>query len=242
MAIENFTTYIETDPNSKLTVTAPKITYSGLNRDEEAHVRYDKGIDYFNGNFEHLEEIRITAAVDGGQCITWMLSNVVGDYKTLMNANENALAVFSVGHSGAKKIYILELDGGIEYASVLYTVTVNTTYYLKIKRDESVGTYGTIYLYIYSDAARTNLLQTLSVTLHTSKKDFRYIFGAESRDDNNPVYTISGWIENLDLQEIPPSPNLTDRNNYNGYLAFIQQYIKHKINGTTPWTNPNSAP
>jgi len=37
------------------------------------------------------------------------------------------------------------------------------------------------------------------------------------------------------------SPNLTDRNNYNGYLAFIQQYIKHKINGTTPWKNPDGT-
>jgi len=36
----------------------------------------------------------------------------------------------------------------------------------------------------------------------------------------------------------PPSPNLTSRNNFNGYLAFIQQYIKHKVNGTTPWKNP----
>jgi len=34
------------------------------------------------------------------------------------------------------------------------------------------------------------------------------------------------------------SPNLTDRNNYNGYTAFIQQYIKHKVNGTDPWANP----
>lgn len=36
----------------------------------------------------------------------------------------------------------------------------------------------------------------------------------------------------------PVSPNLTDRNNYNGYTAFIQQYIKHRINATTPWANP----
>jgi len=36
----------------------------------------------------------------------------------------------------------------------------------------------------------------------------------------------------------PPSPNFTDKNNYNGYLAFIQQYIRHRINDTTPWRNP----
>jgi len=39
--------------------------------------------------------------------------------------------------------------------------------------------------------------------------------------------------------ETPASPDLTSRNNYNGYLAFVQQYIKHKINGTDPWKNPN---
>lgn len=39
----------------------------------------------------------------------------------------------------------------------------------------------------------------------------------------------------------PPSPNLTSRNNYNGYLAFIQQYIRHKVNGTTPWKNPDGT-
>lgn len=40
----------------------------------------------------------------------------------------------------------------------------------------------------------------------------------------------------------PASPNLTDKNNYNGYLAFIQQYIRHKINGTNPWKNPDGTP
>lgn len=41
---------------------------------------------------------------------------------------------------------------------------------------------------------------------------------------------------------VPPvSPNFTDRNNYNGYTAFIQQYIKHKVNGTDPWANPDGT-
>jgi len=39
----------------------------------------------------------------------------------------------------------------------------------------------------------------------------------------------------------PPSPNFTNRNNYNGYLAFIQQYMKHKVNETTPWKNPDGT-
>jgi len=39
----------------------------------------------------------------------------------------------------------------------------------------------------------------------------------------------------------PDTPDFTDRNNYNGYLAFVQQYIKNKINGTTPWKNPDGT-
>lgn len=37
------------------------------------------------------------------------------------------------------------------------------------------------------------------------------------------------------------TPDFTDKNNYNGYLAFIQQYIKHRINATTPWANPDGT-
>ncbi len=35
------------------------------------------------------------------------------------------------------------------------------------------------------------------------------------------------------------SPNLTNRKNYNGYLAFVQQFIKHRLNDTTPWASPD---
>lgn len=41
------------------------------------------------------------------------------------------------------------------------------------------------------------------------------------------------------ITSAPTSPNFTSRKNLSGYLAFVQQYIKHKINGTTPWANPD---
>lgn len=39
----------------------------------------------------------------------------------------------------------------------------------------------------------------------------------------------------------PTSPDFTDKDNYSGYLAFIQQYMRHKINDTTPWKNPDGT-
>jgi hypothetical protein len=53
-------------------------------------------------------------------------------------------------------------------------------------------------------------------------------------------YFSEVWIV-IDYEEVLESPNLTSRKNYNGYLAFIQQYIRHRINGTTPWKNPDGT-
>lgn len=38
---------------------------------------------------------------------------------------------------------------------------------------------------------------------------------------------------------VSTSPNRTSRKNFNGYLAFVQQFFKHKMAGTTPWASPN---
>ena len=49
-------------------------------------------------------------------------------------------------------------------------------------------------------------------------------------------YGIFDWVAEI----IPTvSPNLTSRKNYNGYLAFVQQFIKHRLNDTTPWSHPD---
>ena len=48
MAIENFTTYTEVDPNNKLTVTSTKITAVDLDRDEDAYVYKDFGANNFS--------------------------------------------------------------------------------------------------------------------------------------------------------------------------------------------------
>jgi len=61
--------------------------------------------------------------------------------------------------------------------------------------------------------------------------------------DRIAIGTYSSVICYLDDIEaiITTSPNLTSPKNYNGYLAFIQQYIRHKIAGTDPWANPDGT-
>ena len=64
-----------------------------------------------------------------------------------------------------------------------------------------MGTYGTAYKKIYSDTDRITLLDTLSITLHTSKKNFRHGMVATNYSDGTSGRTFYGQVSNLDLQE-----------------------------------------
>ena len=68
-------------------------------------------------------------------------------------------------------------------------------------------------------------------------------YGNFPGSDRIAIGTYSSIVCYLDDIEAvtPASPDQTDKNNYNGYLAFIQQYIRHKIAGTDPWANPDGT-
>ena len=83
MAVENFTTFIETDPNSRIAVTSSKVTWTSLSRNEDAYVYKDKGEDYFDGDFSHLITVKMTAGVKDGRVYLWGLTNEIDDMKAI---------------------------------------------------------------------------------------------------------------------------------------------------------------
>jgi hypothetical protein len=199
MAIEDLTTYTEVDPNSKITVTAPKSAWAALPRNADAYVYKDKGAAHFGGNFEHLIDINVSSAQQDGFVVCWTLANLVNDWKGIDDAGGDLLSVAPYSSSTTQiAIYLYEMVAGTFYYDATAALA-NGTYYLKIKRDESVGTYGTLYCYIYSNTARTTLLDTLVLTLH-EKEDFRYLYATQSYNDNT-TYQQTGYSQNLDLQE-----------------------------------------
>jgi len=208
MATEDFTTYTEVDPNSHITKTASKITWAGLSAVEDAYVYKDYGANYFSGDFTHLITVKLTAATEDGRAYFWALTNAVDDMKGIDDAGGSYLAVFFIKEPVNYTIYIEECNSGsISQDSSI--ISLNTPYYLKIVRDESVGTYGTLYCYIYSDEARTTLLDTISQTLKTSKKDYRYLFATNTRNSGTAGRTVSGYCENLYRIINPTSPSVT---------------------------------
>jgi len=188
MALEDFTTYTEDDDNSRYVVTANKIAVTLVNRsDNNQHVWDDKGVDYFDGDFVHSVKITVTFAA-GGILSCWCLGNVIDG---LIPAASNLWVDW---YNNAIRLVEQYSDSFATDTSI--TLTLGDPYYLTIERDESVGTYGTLYCYIYDDEAQTSLVDTLVVTLHT-KADWRYVFGTVGFESGTG--TISGDIENLNL-------------------------------------------
>lgn len=206
MGAENFLTFQVVDPNSRFTITSSRVTFTDMRAGDDAtYVYLDKGAAFFDSSFVQPLTISITSSEQGGAINhLWALTNDIDDFRGLVGASKDFLTL-QLSHPQSPnetQLHLREVDGGTEYNSAKYVITEGTVYYLKITRDESMGTHGTLYCYIYSNAARTTPLATRSITLHSSKKDFRYVFGVMSEDATVAITKkISGYSEDLGLGE-----------------------------------------
>jgi len=194
---EDFSGYDETDPDTTITKTATKVTFTALEKNSDAYVYKDKTANYFAGSLEHIVKFYYDAADDGGFSSGWTLANLVDDWKGITDASGDLLSLRFANPGGDTKLVLNEVDGGTEYTDTLDPASFDTPYYIKIVRDESVGTYGTLYAYIYSDEILETLLDTLTLTLHTSKKDYQYIYATQSVNAGDANKTNTGYVENL---------------------------------------------
>lgn len=197
MAVEDFSTYTELDDNTRITVTASRVRWADLTAQEDAYVYKDKTVAYFSGDFTHILTVKVTAGDTDGRTYVWAITNTVNDMKGIDDASGSYLSVYLSGDT-PPQIVIEECDGG-SIGQDSYTIALNTPYYLKIVRDESIPDFGKIYCYIYSDSGRTTLLDTIFQSLKTSKKDYRYIFSCNTRNSGIGGRTCSGYAENLEF-------------------------------------------
>lgn len=210
MTYEDFEDYIEEDPNNHINVaSATHVDVDGMTENEDAYLYDDKGADHFT-DFEHLIDVKAISSVGpngtGGYC--WVLANTVDDWRGIYNADGDLLSVLLIYWAPAPsgwRIYLQEVDGGNYYATY-QPITVNTWYYLTIERSGTALT-----CKVYSDSARTNLLFTLSLTLHAPVTDFQYVYAVQSDNRTQPD-TITFDVEKLALQEIPEVPRYGLRN------------------------------
>jgi hypothetical protein len=197
MAYEDFTTYTENDPLGVVTITASKVSWTNMTRNDDFYTYKDYGANHFDGDFEHLCTIYDDNQPSGVSQGLWMVSTITGNLKAIYDASGGCLNFKFYNGPTAE---LQELRGG-SWTTDSGNVSIDTLYYPKIKRDEAVGANGTLYAYVYTDSSRTNLHDTLSISL-TAKTDFRYLQVAWSYDDNYGPTGGVAYVENLDLQEV----------------------------------------
>lgn len=195
--IEDFTTYTEFDPLSKVAITSSTITGVGMSRDEDTYVYKDKGAGHFSGDFTQLVDITIDNVVNSGAAVGWAMTNDIDDVRGLVVANKSFLYMSFLSGTAA---FLIESATGTLHSDFTVSLTEGQISYYTLDRDEGVGSFGQLSCLIYTDVDRTIPLDSLSVLLH-AKLDLRYIFGLNTTDDNDPIRLIDITVSNLDLGE-----------------------------------------
>ena len=192
-AYEDFTAYTEVDPNNHINyVGTDHVDFQGY-RNEDCYLYYDYGVDFFGSDWEHLVDVRVAASNTLAISECWMLSNALDDMNGLFTAEEDLLTIFFYESSlGVINIYLREYYNAVHYSDS-YVGVENTWYYFTIQKAGTAFT-----CKIYSDSARTSLLDTLSITLQADHS-FRYVFACNSYNAGTAQINDLD-IENLDLQ------------------------------------------
>jgi hypothetical protein len=75
-----------------------------------------------------------------------------------------------------------------------YSVAVGTIYYCKITRSDGSAT---VTLRIYSDAARTTLISTQTITTFSTTGKWRFIYALRSILDDEALALATYYLQNL---------------------------------------------
>lgn len=188
-AVEDFTTYTETDPEGKVTVTSTKISFANPEtRFNTYNVYADKTAGHF-GNFDHLITVFVSSHTTNAYNGFWAVGNNVGDAKTLQD-NTSGAAFYD--YAPDVTLYVEDFSNAAYFDG--YAFTLSTVYYCRIER---VST--TLTVKIYSDSGRTTLLDTLTTTCASTT--YRYVYGFLGYNSGSGGGFATGYSENLDLQE-----------------------------------------
>jgi hypothetical protein len=185
--LENWTTggWAETDPNSKLTVSANEIAFAAVARGSGCHVGKDFGSGHF-GSFIHKIDFNITAYTNS-------YDSQITVYD-LFNDDTHWIDIFvQYSSSTVYNPQLLSMDPN--YVSDYGNANKGTRYYGKLERN---ATNITFKYYTGSDY-ETGLVDTLAVSKGNSTP-LSSIWNAG--DSSGSGGSITGSLYNLDLQEV----------------------------------------
>jgi hypothetical protein len=197
MATQDLTTYIESESENKLSETASKITVTDIRRYSNSHLYKDFGADYFN----KIDVDLTVYAHDGsaGGAFGWGFSNEETYFDNDSGGwSGNWIAGYIYrGGSGTGRIYVGRQGPVWDYYLM---PSFSVVQYLTIQRAQGSDD---VYTYIYSDEARTSLLDTITVSGVGTSSRYQYFFACTSIQVDSNTEALYGYIENIDLKTIP---------------------------------------
>ena len=185
---EDLLVFTEVDANAKLTVTESKALAADVDTDEDVYLYRDMGSDAIDALDVNFEIYIASTSVDGA----WggmAIANTVGDHTGFATTD---ISVMMLAASPYPSLYLIR---GFLVESDTYTCATNTLYYCTLTRPAGGDI---VTLKIYSDSARTTLLDTLTVDGYSTTK-YQYIYGFVNYNSTTANQNFDGYVQNLVL-------------------------------------------
>lgn len=208
MATEDFQTYTEVEgASATITIDANTVDADDVQSDETNQVYKDFTANYFAEDFEIIFNVYVDLYGAWAYHLPWEIANSTSDADDQVTNNENFLAVQLFEDASPLAVFRLVEsdggDGGTVYTDASGEITEQIWYYVRVKRVEAVGTYGTLYCDVYTSAAdrtnEANAFANLSITLHTAKRDYRYMFALNGWSHDANAYPSDIDVEDMEI-------------------------------------------
>ncbi len=189
----DYMTFTESDPTSQLAVSASCVVFNNLETRNTSVYLY-KSQPTSGDFFYTIDTVLNTSDVFSGETLIWGVSNSA----TLTYDDWSDGLLLGIYHNGGMFLK-LKYVGGTYDTSV--QLTKGTRYYVRVSR---TGT--TLKADIYSDAAMTTLVDTLTKTL-SSAVNYQYLYGFSAQTVGSTTKKATGDVCHLtDESAQPPAP------------------------------------
>lgn len=170
----DFSTFTEVDAGNVLTPSAAKIVGDAVPCNGAAYAYKDYTADYFN-KIDVAFRVKATDFAGASvYVITAAFANAVGDIYPTAGYK---VMVYIQNATGNVYLLVGLFNGGSDVATDTMSISLNTDYYLRVERAAGATT---LTVKVYSDAARTVLIDTLSISNANLNTKFRYLYGLGS--------------------------------------------------------------
>lgn len=204
---EDFTEYNEVDTPGRVSVSSSSITITNLDTDEDVYVvREGSGAPILSGDPNPLWEggfvvsvrFNIASLSSGSNFFVWAFATANNDdIQGQINGNKDVLCLRAYESGGSYYVRLEEHNNGVQTNSSAQQISLSTPYFITIRRDEEVGTYGRVYGHLYDNQtlpiSETNYIVGLELNL-TEKKDYSYWYAMSSANSATGGDTISATI------------------------------------------------